>query len=58
MQKTIGYEPTAQVALQIRILRAEWAAAGSHLSAEFWKKRYILRLQWHLIAVFGFVQLQ
>jgi hypothetical protein len=46
------------VAFQIRISETEWAAVGSHLLAEFRKKRYILRLQWHLITVFGFVQLQ
>ena len=56
--KATGYESIAQVAWLIRILEAEWGPAGTDLLAEIWKKRYILRLQWHLIAVFGFVQLQ
>jgi hypothetical protein len=33
----------------------EQGAVGTDLLAEFRKKRYILRLQWHLIAVLGFV---
>ncbi len=38
--------------------RVEPGAVGTDSLAEFWKKRYILRLQWHLMTVLGIVQLQ
>jgi hypothetical protein len=47
-----------RTARQTRFSRVEQGAVGTDLLAGFWKKRYILRLQWHLITVLGFVQLQ